>query len=74
MCLPRVLRLVRSDNRKQIISFQELTCCLVAGCCDKRRIYGYHDDDLREEERTSSDMIMREAIRSFLLSEIFCGI
>lgn len=67
--LPSILGLVGTDDRQEIVSFQEgaggIVACLVSIVCF---------DCLREEIRAASDVVVNKVPAAPLLAEILTGV
>jgi hypothetical protein len=69
--LPGILSFMCTDDRKQVIAFEELTCGLIAGRQWSAAGQARKIDSSREEIRAPADMIMHKTVRYLFLTEIF---
>jgi len=71
--IPSILSLMCSDDREEVVSFQELAGSLVAA----RFVHpsglggGYERRNPRKKVRASPDVIMYETIRDLFRTEVF---
>lgn len=73
---PCILGLVCSNDGEEVVSFQELAGCLIAGIFTHPLGLGgwCERENPREEVRAPPDVVVHETIRGLLCAEVFDGI